>query len=156
MKKVVWVLLQRTKESFTYIFVSKLKMKTLIHSITFVFMLGTITQFNYAQAQSSTTDEELQKLTPDLQNKVVYRSQLKPAPSSVSLIVSQSSKQNVDSDYSVEEATNRLIQKANDFRYTLSRGDKLESFMSDSWSFDHRIYHWRIHYCPDVQGNNRV
>jgi hypothetical protein len=58
--------------------------------------------------------------------------------SAASLIVSQDSKQNIDSDYSVQEATNRLIKKANDFRYSLSRGEKLESFMSDSWSF---IYH---------------
>jgi len=84
-------------------------MKTLIHSIIFVIILGAITQVDYAQAQSSPTDEGLQKLTPDLQKNVLYWSQFKHNFSSQNLIVSQAYKQNVDSYYSVEEATNRLI-----------------------------------------------
>lgn len=113
-------------------------MKQLIHSITFMFLWGISTQLAYAQVPSYPTDEEFQKLIPDFQNKVVYRSQFKPNPSSASLIVSQSDKQNVNSEYSAQEAANRLIKKANDFRYSLSRGEKLESYMSNSWSF---IYH---------------
>ena len=113
-------------------------MKQLIHSIKWVIVLYMITQFNYAQAQSYQTNEKPKKMIPDFQHQVVYRNPFKPHHSSASLIVSQSYKQNVDLDYSVQEAANRLIKRANDFRYSLSIGEKLESFMSDSWSL---IYH---------------